>query len=303
MKYTAITLLILLVFAAGCIDGINFGADVIKVNKDEKKEVTNVIEIKDKILIPDSPLPPNAQATLSFLLENKDKLVEARNVRVSVFDPSVFTVAGPDECGYGCTILPGENKPVSFGVRAPSHDKIAGLITDLYLNYMVEYDFTSRTNYDTVIVTVDEIKMRQRAGEANNIKGQDIFGPGPIKIYVETDMPYVVSGMDYEPRFTFTLKNEGSGAPKDSTVKGMTVVFPSELVNPRPASDDYFSCSGNVCKSKKAITLYKGKSLPILFTAGVGKIGGPYKSAMIQATASYTYELRDSIPIKVKPLS
>lgn len=317
----AVLLLILLVFTAGCIGSDWFGQSVLKIGENRYENVVDVLVIEDKMTSPDSPLPPGMPLNLIFVLKNMDASSTIRDVKVDLFDAPGFDdskVLEPNQCGKSdpCNILPGESKFISFDLKAPSYDKIAGLERDIDLNFRIEYKFTAYTYYEAIIADMNEIRKRQMEGETLKLDRKYVIGPGPIRIEAETgrmpsEKPNVISGTPYESVFAFVITDKGKGSLKDLSISDMTITFPDELPNPRPASEEYFSCSENICESKKIeddnaeiIELYKGKSIPLLFyVPGIKKIDAPHINVPIDIKVDYTYDLRDSIRVKVKPLS
>ncbi|MFA4820015.1 MAG: hypothetical protein WC613_03610, partial [Candidatus Aenigmatarchaeota archaeon] len=89
--------LFVLVLISGCAGlGSIFGGDVINIQQTVVQNgVQDVVVVKDILTIPKSPLLPDQQLTLSFIVENKDKLKDVKNVRIDLFNaPTMRNSAG-----------------------------------------------------------------------------------------------------------------------------------------------------------------------------------------------------------------
>lgn len=318
MKFVLVFLsLILIIFLSGCTYVEDwFGKDVIQVEeKTLEGGVKDVLVINDITILPSSPVLPDRDVILSFVVENRDTRKNAENVVVELFDAPLFkNKAGtlcngkekpcqPDLCRNSapCTILPGEQKLISFDLIAPSIDDIAMLETEVELRFRVNYDFHGSLLYNSFVISMDEIKSRQRAGESVNLEIRKIPGSGPIQIDVELmGAPYILSG--YSGTFLFTIKKVGdpNGILKDSKIlpEKLKMEFPSDFGT---AEAKKFKCNA-ICKNSEDIELYKGESPKLYFRiSNVPTIDVPYKSFIIDAEVDYRYELRDSIKVKIKP--
>lgn len=344
--------ILLLVFAAGCVNlpGLFPGQDVINANPTSTEEgFRDVLIIKDISTIPKSPILPDQDILFSFTIENRDKDKKAENVVVDLFDAPLFKkgavlcneqkVCKPDRCGSDspCTILPGDQKQINFALKAPSKNELANLKSDIDLSFSVRYTFTGSTLFKTVIVNLEEIKARQRAGSAISLDIQEFFGSGPMKIDADLKgAPYILS--PYSASITFTVKSLGdtsrgsllnSRIPKSETGKEVfNITFPKELLNLQPQSTasptdinakldvpaEYFTCRERgtsidcLNTQNEEISLFKGESTQLLFrikeTPDLENYPGkpPFKSFDIKAELNYVYEVRDSAKVVVTPI-
>lgn len=127
-------LVLAVVLISGCTGLTNlFGGDVINVQQTViQNGVQDVIVVKDVQTIPKSPLLPDQQLLLSFIVENKDKLQDVKNVRIDLFNAPTIRNSGGTLCNLyvassytPCTItvgtcLPQETLP---GVQTPSQQR------------------------------------------------------------------------------------------------------------------------------------------------------------------------------------
>ncbi|MEK6887317.1 MAG: hypothetical protein AABX14_00035 [Candidatus Aenigmatarchaeota archaeon] len=128
-------LILVMVLISGCtaLGGL-FGGDVINVQQSiVQNGVQDVIVVKDILTIPKSPLLPDQQLSLSFILENKDKLKDVKNVRIDMFNAptmrnsggttlcNLYVASGYTQCDINIgTCLPQETLA---GVQAPPQQR------------------------------------------------------------------------------------------------------------------------------------------------------------------------------------
>jgi len=317
----------LIILASGCTLPWGVG-DVIKISPNvEEVGYKDILLIKDLKTLPLPPLLPDQQFTLSFLLENQDETKSAENVVVNLFDPAIFK----SESGSALTadektkeignILPLGQKQVSYKLRAPTQEEIANIIVKPVVSFKVNYDFQTTTTYDVVVVDEDEILRLQKAGQTITIPTTESIGSGPVKIDIELlgSNKVILAGQDAVIKVQ--IIDSGSGALKDSEIQesSLEVEIPDEFVieelppselNP---NEKMFSCGGSnivgfgeattICVNTEPISLYRGKSSPLIFRLSIPKdaAGGIYKTYSIKAGLEYTYELREQLKLEVKP--
>ncbi len=96
----SIYLLILsLIFVSGCTGLPNvFGGDVISLQKTVVTEnPRDAVVVPSIVTLPSPPFLPNQGITISMLVENQDKLKDARNVKVDLFNAPTFKSASTGE--------------------------------------------------------------------------------------------------------------------------------------------------------------------------------------------------------------
>ncbi len=331
--------ILLLVFISGCagLQGIDFGTDVIKANPISAEEgFRDVIIISDIGTIPKSPVIPDQNILFSFVIENRDKEKKAENVIIDLFDAPMFknpaknnllcnTAAGKclsDKCSENspCTILPGEQKQITFSLKPPSTAELANLQSVVDLSFSVRYSFAGTTLLKTVVVNQDEIKERQRAGSSVSIDVTKSFGSGPMKIDAELKgSPFILSPFGANIAFSVkSLGDPGRGSLLNSKIQKsetgkeiFKIEFPKELTSLANIEypEEFFTCydAGKIkCVNDKKgddITLFRGESTSLFFRLkNSPAITIPFKSFDIKAELNYVYELRDSAKVTVKPI-
>ena len=322
----ALLAMILLVFVSGC-TVFDFGSDVIKINQARKEEgVKDVMEIGNVQTIPKSPVLPDQPLMLSMTLENKDKTKDASVVRVDLFDapllkssegalcnsrnkPCRASVCGSD----ACVLLPAEQKYISFDLLSPTENEIANIKQDINPRFTVNYDFKGETTLLIPVVNVEEVKKLQRQGKEVAIDSPHIVGSGPVKVNIETTQKFLLAG--YGTTLLFTVEDVGNGDVLNSKIKkdDLSITFPGDIsitsdTGPlflfdceRGKSLDTPETEGRTCQNTREIDLFLGKSMPLRFELKAPEIGKPFESYQIKADVKYTYELRGSAAITVKP--
>ena len=335
--YILILLAILaVVFISGCtgLPSDIFGSSILSIQQNVVQEnPRDVLVIKNAQLIPSSPLLPDQDTTLTLILENKDNTKTADNVIVDLYNaPSFKNSLGGGSCNtIGClpsecskndpcrtvgshpSILPGEQRQITFKLKSPSESDIAGIKTETSLDYKAEYDFQSALVYTVPVVNLDEIIKRQRANEKTTLEFSKSHSSGPLKIDVEMiGAPYILSGQNAV--VSFKINNIGGGTVKDSKIerwaagpnpsavdRGLVIMLPNEFsVVEKPEN---FECAANRCYNTRPIDIFRDQTMTSMrFTISPPSLlDVPLKSYTITAFVGYVYEMRDSIKVTVNP--
>ncbi|MFH0949298.1 MAG: hypothetical protein V1802_02315 [Candidatus Aenigmatarchaeota archaeon] len=329
--YYIILPLIVLVTACTGLPNI-FGGDVLNINTIINQEgPKDSVVIKNVQTIPTSPMLPDRDIEFFFSIENKDDQKPAENVAVSLFDAPTFkdregtlcNSAGskciPDICyeGHVCELPPGDEKVITYKLKAPSKTDIVDLETPTKLNFKVNYDYDTSLIFIVPVVDMEEVLARQRAGAKTTIDISKIHGSGPVKIDAEiVGAPYMLEG--YTSVINFKIKKTGSEA---GTIEGsvipigsMTIKIP-KILNSKHSdkifNNDYstkipFGGEAeqdlDVWTNQQPISLYKGETKTSLrFEVSPEPITVPFQSYDITATLDYTYEVRGSESVKISP--
>ena len=326
MKGKLIIILAAAIFISGCTSSTFFGQDVLKITETSQPEgIKDTMAIHSIETIPHSPVLPDRDMLLSFIIENKDTKETAKEAAVSLYDAASFYDGGKpcssDSCkpidyqnGIIGEVLPGEQKMITYALVSPTEKDIVKVKADLSLNFKVKYDFKASTLYRIPLVNEEEIKTRQRAGESVSIDVPKFISSGPVQIDIDLGGPsYILSGKNAV--FIVKIRHVGDkmkGSLENSKIEKdkIEIIFPSELGDVKPP-DKIFTCNkngnNNNCKNngeKGEIELFRGESTPYRFEIGKTKALGsdiPYQSFDIRAEAAYTYELRDSAKVTIKP--
>lgn len=319
--------ILLVALATGCtgLSGV-FGGDILKIKTNIIQEgQKDILVIKDAATIPKSPMLPDQEFVFSFLLENVDKKEHAELALVELFNAPTVKNKGrelcnnvpagncvPDNCGPGkeCeTVLPGEQIPVSFELITPTEDEIVKIKTTPTLDYRVKYGFTSSSLFIMPSVDMDEIRKRQISNDKISLEMTKSYGTGPVKVDMELfGTPYILSGHD--ATLIFRITNNGRGEVEGSVIPPYNFVaqIPYSLAEGEVTVPDAkrFSCTNTgvfiECANTEPIQLYKDQTRgSIMFKFRTTDIDVPFLSYEIRASAAYTYELRGTQEITVKP--
>ena len=231
MKFLAPLLLLGVIFVSGCASIPDvFGGDVIKVQTRSVEEgVKDSLVVSDILTIPSSPLLPDQEVVLSFIIENREKIRPVRNIRVDLFNAPGFKNPAGALCnsgigvcrpeGFECDsagvcrlpiLLPGEQRLVQYTLKAPSRQQIANIKTQARLDFKVIYDFDGTLNFVIPAVNKDEIIRRQREGQPISVVFDRSFSSGPVRIDVEPlGVKYLLAR--FETILLFSIRNVGSG--------------------------------------------------------------------------------------------
>jgi hypothetical protein len=251
-----ILVLALVLVLSGCISN-----DPVNVEQKETKDLADVVTIAKIETLPAAPVYNDRTFKLYVTLKNNDKGKTVNYVDVGVFDSSVFTLLSGDTRYVG-DILPQGEKVVSFDLKAPSYEKLAGVETDGTISFRVTYYFESVSAYDVSVVDENEIEKQAQAGSSIHILSNKIIGSGPVRIYpqlVGSDKGYLINGTTGS--ISITLKNEGSGIVRDSKIETgkLSVEFPGDFRVTPPKFKEYVTAnfiSGNAIANPRSCSDY-----------------------------------------------
>jgi hypothetical protein len=212
-----------------------------------------------------------------------------------------------------CRLQASETKSVVFSLKAPTLTDIANIITRATLSWLVRYDYTAKTNYDILLVSEQEILRLQQLGQTLSVPVQNTQSAGPVKIDVSMSTAFATvattgaGATSPDIMISFKFRNAGTGFLKDNKISGekFTITFPD--IGIVTDNSGKFNCNGVVCKSKTGtegdIEFFKKETTPLQFKISPYPLpyDVPHRTFTIKATADYTYELRDSETLEVKP--
>lgn len=238
--------------------------------------------------------------------------------------PIVNVYPGIQMSGDKCTILPGEQVPINFYLRTPTEKEIVNIETKPTLDYRILYNFESTSLFVMPSVDFDEILKNQRSNDKVDVQVTKSYGTGPVRVEMELfGTLYILSGQS--ATLIFKVVNTGGGNVVGSQIKErkFVVEIPKDMVAPDGkiilpdgqtyslgagvSSPDRFDCSATGthyrCTNIKALDIYKDQtrgSLRFQIT-NTKSIAQPFLSYDIRASTEYSYELRGTQEITVKP--
>ncbi len=314
-------LLLVIVLIAGCTNVPGFGGDVVKINQEVKEEGDrDIVIIKDVKTIPTSPVLPDQDVQLSFIIENVDAIKEVKINSINLFDAPLFKDKNGNQCNlndackpvnsdntpfdFNSVLLPKEQRLVRFDLKSPASDEIGNLKTKVKLNFKISYSADTTLVFQVPLVNLNEIKSKQLSGETLSLNVKKTYGPGPLQPDVELfGSPYILAGQPATLIFSVVNKGKGKIATEDNNKikQGSLKIKLDQFITPT-AQQSALSCSSSECSNQRFLELYKDKTLPLrLETKSSQLTNEPFKTLKIDAVVSYSYEFRDSIEIETSP--
>jgi len=316
--------LIAAVAIAGCVGQFpglpGFGSDVIKPSLTTSiAGVADIVTVENVQTLPSSPFFTDQvmRLTMNVVSKETDVLRTISNVYVSLYDASVLKdKEGGEFCNAkvgGCAPEPplppyilraSETKAITFMLKAPSASEIAGIITTAMLNWLVKYDYSSTTSYDILTVSESEITRLQQQGQTLSVPLQNIQSAGPIKVDVSLGSAFTTPLQN--AYITVKLRNIGSGFQTGNKISAgkLTVDFSNVPLDQIVSVPDNFAekCDNLICTNTKDIEMFKKESVPLLFVIRTKlNEGTPHHTSTITASVNYTYELRGSTTVEIRP--
>jgi hypothetical protein len=320
MRALAIALLLSVIFTAGCVgqDGVSLpGLENVKPSRTTSSiGLADIVAMESVRTIPEKSVLAGSSLRLFMNVVSKETDLgnEAKSVYVNIFDPFIFKQESePTECTQvnPCDLRAGETKFLHWEFSAPSRDAIANVITKGSIKYLLQYDFSSATNYEVIVVNPDEILKLQQEGKTLSIPASEVRTSGPIQLELSQPVPFAMASSGYtsQPTFiTLKIRNRGLGSPFGGT--GKSVVLPEGTVNIAFHGLGTVECpkdferDADGCKNAGDIIFIRQESIPYLF-----KISGlpllspevPFKTFLVTAKADYTYEIRGQADVEIQP--
>jgi hypothetical protein len=346
-------LLISIALASGCVGQIPGlpaipGLDVVKPSR-----TTSVVGVADVVLIESIRTLPEQSALTNDVVRlfanivsrETDPRRDVMSVMVDLFDATTFKTSSgeafcnapdvvavrkqggsrtcePNQCSLAapCTLRAGEVKSLQWTLKAPSEQDIAGIVTRGALNFYGRYDYSSSTNYEMLVVTMDEILRLQQQGDTLSVPVSDLRTGGPVQVEISSPTPFAVaSGPDtsQDAFIVVKVRNVGSGTvlSKDIENKPFKLAagslkiripgFFSGLIEP-PGFTCQQSSDGLAaeCTNTEALDIIRKESIPyqfVLKTVMPLDGGVPFRSFLLTAEVSYRYELRGRADLEVRP--
>ena len=182
--------------------------------------------------------------------------------------------------------------------RTPGSDIVsdAGVTCNLYVQ--LSYDAVASTNTYVYFATPFEILRSFYTRKNMYLLGSNLATDGPLKINIISDSQQPIAMDNNAWTVSINIENVGDGLAE---VKSLELVLPDEIDTAGSTTID----GEDICNLEKAenLEIYKKGSQVItcMFTPPDEKvlIATAYK---IKAVANYTYTVKDSVQLSVKPL-
>jgi len=225
MKKIFLSLVLLsLVFVSGCTDFPGMESLFGPGEGGEKvvEESPDILVIENKNIIPNPPINANDDFTLSFTVKNQDDISEVENVEMQLYDWGVCkpgdnadftseTGKYTKPLGAGGTLSPQQEDYVELEFTSPDNDQIAEMEATCPVRYRVNYDYEAKTQVDMMVISKEELKQKERAGESVYFTPTETIGRGPIKVYIRFGKSSPVETGEVLPVF-IDIEDKGSGS-------------------------------------------------------------------------------------------
>lgn len=292
-----------IIFVSGCI-GPTLNLQNLYITEEKKEEVSDILTIESVETVPKPPIFSGDSFLFYFTIKNRDNTKTIKNVKIILFDPSVFKVGSePDKCSETspCSLMPLDQKIISFNLTAPKKEDIGNVEISPKISFRVLYTLEGSTYYDVIGINLDELAKYQQTGKSLSLTRNKIITAGPIKIDVELlNAEAVIAGKT--GRIRFIIRNTGTGSLLNNAIGKNDLKIDFAGLDVSHDMEDIFSCSSNVCTNKEEIKLIGKESPPLLFTIKMPDNIEIWKTFTINAKINYTYEARGYKEITVTPL-
>ncbi|MBU5678692.1 MAG: hypothetical protein KQA36_02260 [Candidatus Aenigmarchaeota archaeon] len=292
--------LIFVIFFSGC---TTIQLPNLIVEEKKVEETSDILKIENIETIPKPPIFSSDSFTLYFTIRNSDSEKTIKDIKINIFDPSVFKIEKEGEkCTNAtpCSLLPLDQKIIEFQLKAPEKEEIASVEITPKVSFKVSFSMEARTLYDVVVVNLEELAKYQQAGKTLEVSRNKILSSGPMKIDIELiNAEAVIAGKT--GKLKFVIKNSGTGYLVDNVIKKGSLTIDMSNFEVEHDMKDLFSCSGGICSNTDDIKIIGKESAPMLFTIKAPSNIELWKTFTIVTKMNYTYELRGNKDIKVIP--
>ncbi|MEM5813199.1 MAG: hypothetical protein QXU71_02470 [Candidatus Aenigmatarchaeota archaeon] len=292
--------LTIVVFFSGC---TRIQLPNLIVEEKKVEETSDILKIENIETIPKPPIFSSDSFTLYFTIRNSDSEKTIKDIKINIFDPSVFKIEKEGEkCtnAMPCSLLPLDQKIIEFQLKAPEREEIASVEITPKVSFKVSFSMEARTLYDVVVVNLEELTKYQQAGKTLEVSRNKILSSGPMKIDIELlNADAVIAGKT--GKLKFVIKNSGTGYLVDNVIKKGSLTIDMSNFEVEHDMKDLFSCSGGICSNTDDIKIIGKESAPMLFTIKAPSNIELWKTFTIVTKMNYTYELRGNKDIKVIP--
>ncbi|MEM5826276.1 MAG: hypothetical protein QXM64_02710 [Candidatus Aenigmatarchaeota archaeon] len=292
--------LTIVVFFSGC---TRIQLPNLIVEEKKVEETSDILKIENIETIPKPPIFSSDSFTLYFTIRNSDSEKTIKDIKINIFDPSVFKIEKEGEkCtnAMPCSLLPLDQKIIEFQLKAPEREEIASVEITPKVSFKVSFSMEARTLYGVVVVNLEELTKYQQAGKTLEVSRNKILSSGPMKIDIELlNADAVIAGKT--GKLKFVIKNSGTGYLVDNVIKKGSLTIDMSNFEVEHDMKDLFSCSGGICSNTDDIKIIGKESAPMLFTIKAPSNIELWKTFTIVTKMNYTYELRGNKDIKVIP--
>lgn len=173
--------LVAVVLIAGCIELPDFLKG--EVSGPTTTELgADIVTTQNVNVIPNPPVQAESEFTVSLEAKNQDDVNDVENVVLTLYDTGLCTMTDETNDLTGATLVPDQEEFVEWNLDAPTNAQIGGMQATCPIRYKITYDYSSKTQVDSRIISEEKLRQLQRAGETPEFTPNQIIGRGPIKI-------------------------------------------------------------------------------------------------------------------------
>jgi len=304
--------LMVLVLVSGCVlcEGdmakLLEPAGICKIAKIESFD-DNVVKVSTR-LVPGIAVYSGDKISLAATIENVGEK-DIPNVRPTLFDyesckaPDTEVRIFKDGSESATADIPMLYKGYSSLIEWEITARNVNMDRACTLSYKVDYDYETDMIKEIVVATPEEITRRKIAG-ISFPKGETFKTPGPVQLEIEIEREQPLRTRSTQVVYVKAKQVVSDGFVSSSQLDKVKIFFPY------PVSCSDGSCwdcdgDGGVCFRPNQLKLYDGETESVSYVMNIGDDVdvGTYKSKTIQASTTYTFEIRDSRVILIQPLS
>ncbi len=219
---------------------------------------------------------------------------EIHEVNFEVYDPCIFAAKPLDSDKQSWDVIRGNRSvqhTMTYMVGETNFERTCDV------KFKMDYKSNATASQTIIVLTTDEYGQREVAGTLGQIPTPSSSSTSPFQVAISTNpkQPFL-DDTDVQVYFDYAT----SGVGFISSLKQGDVVarMPSNLINPR--CDDFSLQDGKLVLSRE-IPFSGGKGLKRSTCTFTTKASSPVDSEPIILTATYGYEIDESVPIKVRP--
>ncbi len=315
MDWRIVALIFLILTISGCIgDDSNTGGTTVTGNKDTQIVASDILSINLLEVIPSDSLSTDRPFKVRLKVDNVGNNPVTLQVDSSgsydgdmilydynsdIFEIDSFKM-NPSHSGDpdSIEIKPDALQFFEWGSRTPGTNIVSdvGKISDFYVQ--LSYDAVASTNAYVYFATPFEILRSFYTRKNMYLLGSNLATDGPLKINIISDSQQPIAMDNNAWTVSINIENVGDGL---ADVKNLKLVLPDEIDTAGSTTVD----GEDICNLEKAenLLIYKegSKEITCMFIPPDEDvlIATAYK---IKAVVEYTYTIKDSVQLSVKPL-
>lgn len=220
---------------------------------------------------------------------------DIKNVNFEVYDPCIFTAKTPDTKKWDSI---NANRTEQFTITYVAGDTNFERTCDV--KFKLTYDSNSTASQTIAVLSDTEYGQREVAGTLGDISFPASQTSSPLEVSITTN-PQQPLLDNTNAQVYFSYKTSGVGFINDLSPQSVRVRYPVNLFD--PVCDDFNKVSDGILELNREIPFVSNqgaKRSTCTFKTNAQK---PIDSEPVILTATYSYEIDNSVPILVRPVS